>query len=130
MLHWSECTTDEEKRELIKEAVNEFYPVPKDDEGELFYRTVVVLVAAMWEGPDITRLSDLTGYSSEFVADIAVNSRKARLLIEDGGCNEHWFDGDFMKPIDIMLDVLVAQGKFVREMHDDGKYHYYLVRPC
>jgi len=46
MMHRRECKTEEEKRKLIKEAVNEFCPVPKDDEGELFYRTAVVLVAA------------------------------------------------------------------------------------
>ena len=79
MMHRREYKTEEEKRKLIKEAVNEFCPVPKDDESELFYRTAVVLVAAMWEGPDVTRLSDLTGYSKEFVADISLNSRKARL---------------------------------------------------
>jgi hypothetical protein len=64
-MHRCECTTEEEKRKLIKEAVNKFCPVPKDDEGELFYRTAVVLVAAVWEAPEVTRLADLTGYSKE-----------------------------------------------------------------
>lgn len=60
-MHRRECKTEEEKRKLIKEAVDDFCPAPKDDEGELSYRTAVVLVAAIWEGPEVARLADLTG---------------------------------------------------------------------
>ncbi len=79
MMHWRECTTDEEKRKLLEETAEEFCPRPKGDADDSEYRTTVVLFAAMMEGTDVSRMTDLTSYPKEFVAAISLDMREAGL---------------------------------------------------
>ena len=96
MMHWRECTTDEEKWKFIEESVEEdFCPRPKGDEDDSDYRTAVVLFAAMAEGTNVNRLTDLTGYPKEFIAAISLNMREAGIWVEDRVCYEHWFERGF-----------------------------------
>ena len=80
MMHWRECTTDEEKRKFLEDTAEEFYPRPKGDEDDSDYRTAVVLFAAMVEGTKVSRLTALTGYPKEFIAAISLNMWKAGLM--------------------------------------------------
>ena len=131
MKHWRECTTDEEKRRFIEETVEEdLCPRPQGDEDDSDYRTLVVLFAAMVEGTNVCRLTDLTGYPKEFIAAISLNMWKAGLWVEDGVCYENWFEGDLIRPVCIWSDVMVAQGKLIRRSHEDGRFRYSAVRPC
>jgi len=130
MMHWRECTTDEEKLKFIEETVEEFCPRPKGDEDDVDYRTLVVLFAAMVEGTNVGRLTDLTGYPKEFIAAISLNMREAGLWVEDGVCYEHWFEGDLIKRVDVCCDVMVALGKLIIQRRDGGKIWYKAVRPC
>jgi len=129
-MHRRECATDEEKRKFIEDTAEEFYPRPKGDEDHGEYRTAVVLIAAMGVGPNVSRLTDLTGYPQEFIAAISFNMREAGLWAEDGVCYEHWFEGDLIRDVALWLDVMVAQGRLVRQRHDDGKFRYKAVLPC
>ena len=128
-MHWRECTTDEEKRKFLKEAVEDLWPGSKGNEDDWHDRTAVVLFAAMVGGTKVASLADLTGYPEEFISAISLNMREAGLWEEDGVCYEHWFEGDFIKPVAICCDVMVAQGRLIRKRHDDGEFRYQAVRP-
>jgi hypothetical protein len=131
MMNWRECTADEEKRKFLEEAVEDVFPGSKGEEDATgYYRTAVVLFAAMMEGTNVTRLTDLTGYPKEFIAAISLNMREAELWVEDEVCNEHWFEGDLAKPQSICCDVLVAEGKLIRRRRNDGEFVYRVAQPC
>ena len=131
MMHWRECTTDEEKRKFIEESVEEdFCPRPKGDADDSDYRTAVVLFAVMVEGTKVSRLTALTGYPKEFIAAISLNMWKAGPWVEDGVCYENWFEGDLIRPVGIWCAVMVAQDQLVGVRQESGEFRYKAVRPC
>jgi hypothetical protein len=131
MMHWRECATEEEKRKFIEESVEQgFCPRPKGDEDDSVYRTAVVLFAAMVEETKVSRLTALTGFPKEFIAAISLNRWKAGLWVENGVCYENWFEGDLIRPVGILLDVMVAQGQLIGLRQESGEFRYKAVRPC
>ena len=129
MKHWRECKTNAEKRQFVKETVEECCPLAGEGEDEASFRSAVVLVAALAEGTDIDNLTALTSYPPEFVADISFRARRAELRVNEGVCYEHWFEGDTVKPMAVLLDVMVVEGLFIRKRNEDGEFRYIAVPP-
>ena len=71
---------------FVKEALEELDPAMKGCEDEPGYRTAIVLLAALELGPNVDALSRFTGYSTDFVREIARRSFEAGLWTEDDVC--------------------------------------------
>ena len=128
MTDWCECKTNAEKLKFVKETLKEYFPsTEEDDRG---FRIAVVLFVAMAEGTNIENLTALTGYPPEFVADISSRARSAGLWVDEGVCYEHWFEGDMVKPVAILCDVMIVDGQLTREVREDGEIRYKALQPC
>jgi hypothetical protein len=112
---------------FVKEALEELDPAMKGCEDEPGYRTAIVLLAALESGPNVEALSRFTGYSPEFIREIAWRSVEAGLWTDDDVCCEHWFTDDGqVKGVAFWMDTLVAEGLFVRRWREeDGAYRYW-----
>jgi len=94
---------------FVNEAREELDPAMKGCEDEPGYRTAIVLLAALESGPNVEALSRFTGYSPEFVREIAWRSVEAGLWTDDDVCCEHWFTDDGqVKGVAFWMDTLVA----------------------
>lgn len=67
---------------FVKEVLEELDPAMKGCEDEPGYRTAIVLLAALELGPNVDALSRFTGYSPDFVREIACRSVEAGLWTE------------------------------------------------
>src|SRR5690242_8241248 len=130
MMHWQECKTHAEKLKYVEETVEDWCPSAGEGEDDIGFRSAVVLIAALVEGTNIEHLTALTGYPREFVADISFRAKSAGLWVDDQVCYEHWFEGDSVKPVAILCDVMVVEGLLVRQKHEDDNIRYKAVRPC
>jgi hypothetical protein len=74
---------------FVKEALEELDPALgcEDKPG---YSTAIVLLAARELGPNVDPLSRFTGYSPDFVREIACRSVAAGLWTEEDVCCDHW----------------------------------------
>lgn len=97
---------------LIKDMVNQLDPSSSGTDEDPWYRTAVVLLAAVRIGPRVNDLVALTGYETKFVRDIFHKMRLAGLWSETRVRSDHWLaeDGDTIQPAVFWADTLVAQG--------------------
>ena len=130
MTHLHEYKTDAEKLKFVKETVKECFGLAQEHEDDTAFRSAVVLIAAFVEGANIERLTALTGYPPEFVADISLRARSAGLWVNEQVCYEHWFEGDIIRPQAILCDVMVVEGLLIRRENEDGEIQYKAVQPC
>jgi hypothetical protein len=129
MKHWRECKTDAEKRKFVKETVREYFPSAREDEDDIGFQGAVVLIAALVAGTNVENPTVLTGYPREFVAHISFRARSAGLWVNERVCYEHWFEGDSVKPMANLYDVMVVEGELIRKRNEEGEFRYKVVRP-
>lgn len=83
-------------------------------------RAAMVIVGAVLDGTDVNRLVRLTGYEHDFVAQVAVRMRTARLWSGDYIDCEAWGRDEPEGHIYFSRDLSVAEGKLFRDPKDDS----------
>lgn len=97
--------------------------VPHDEGKD--HRVGVLLLAALYVGPQIAPLRFWTSYTDKLVRDTSYYCRRNRIW---RGRNMHypWLDDLFAKDakatIGFVCDVMVASGKFVRTADEEPRY--------
>jgi uncharacterized protein YodC (DUF2158 family) len=89
-----------------------------------FQGAVLLMVAALVTGPDVSRLACFTKYPATFVAEISQRMRGAGLWKDGSVESEHWFDGEEWRTAAFWMDVLVGEGRVVTQRREDGKRVY------
>ncbi len=111
--------------EAVKEEVERLGPSVRGAEDDSSYRTAVVLLsAALVEGPDINGLAAFTGYSRDFIAAIALRMRVSGLWEDDFVNAQHWYRDDSYNPAGFWVDVLVAEGLVLAQRLENGQFIY------
>lgn len=97
------------------------------------YETVVIMVAALFVGPDVDAIVRLTGSAREVVETIASRLRASGMWTDDGLVDyedcEKWACGDPAGLPALALSLDVAEGVFIRtsEKTSNGKWGYELT---
>ncbi len=92
------------------------------DESAL--KATVVMVAALFVGPDVEKIVRVTGYSREYVAEVAERLRASHLWNGEALDYGDWSDSS-KGALRHALDLEVAQGIVVRTNQTrDGEYVY------
>ncbi len=87
-------------------------------------KPTVVMVAALFVGPAEEKIVRLTGYSPEYVAEVAERLRVSRLWSAEGLDYGDWSNSP-TGVVRYALDLAVAQGIVVRtNQKRDGEYVY------
>ncbi len=93
-------------------------------EDESALKPTVVLVAALFVGPDEEKIVRVTGYSRDYVAEVAERLRVSRLWSAEGLDYGDWSDSP-KGAVHYALDLAVAQGIVVRtDRKRDGDWVY------
>jgi len=113
--------------QFVKDALSELDPSLNDSEETEAYRTALVVVAALVEGPDTVRLAEFTEMPWDFVETIRRRMIQAELWNEIDIFCDHWFvEGGIVRPTALWLDVLIAQGLLVRSWDEEAAdYRYF-----
>jgi len=87
-------------------------------------RATVVMVAALFVGPNEEKIVRLTGYSRQYVAEVAERLRVSRLWSAEALDYGDW-SNSHKGAVQYALDLAVAQGIVVRtNQKRDGEYVY------
>ena len=113
--------------EFVKEALLEIDPSLNGAEETDSYKAALVLLSAMFWGPDTTRLAEVTQLSRTFIATIRERMIRAELWTESVTQYDHWFVGDCdIRPGCFWADVLVAEGLAVRRwVEEEVDFRYW-----
>ena len=113
--------------EFIKETLLEIDPSLKGAEETDSYKAALVLLSAIFLGPDTTRLEEFTRMSRAFIATICERMIRAELWTESVTQYDHWLVGDCqIRPGCFWADVLVAEGLVVRRwVEEEGDFRYW-----
>ncbi len=113
--------------EFIKETLLEIDPSLKGAEETDSYKAALVLLSAIFLGPDTTRLEEFTRMSRAFIATICERMIRAELWTESVTYYDHWLVGDCqIRPDCFWADVLVAEGLVVRRwVEEEGDFRYW-----
>jgi hypothetical protein len=101
-------------------------------EDSYAFQAAMVLLASEFVGPYSDRIATLLGYSPGLVQVIAARLHEAQIWESDEVRCEPWFDPE-KGAISFVLDLMVAEGKFVRcwsEEKKDFAYRMVEVQPC
>lgn len=91
---------------------------------EYALKATVVMVGALFVGPDEEKIVRVTGYSREYVAEVAERLRDSRLWSAEGLDYGDWSNSP-KGVVRYALDLAVAQGIVVRtNQKRDGQYVY------
>jgi len=93
-------------------------------ENSYTFQAAMVLLASELVGPYFDRIATFVGYPLALVQVIAARLQEARIWEGDEVRGEGWFDPQ-KGPIAFMLDLLVAEGKFVRTWSKAKKQYVY-----
>ena len=113
--------------EFVKETLLEIDPSLNGAEETESYKAALVLLSAMFLGPDTTRLVEFTRLSRTFISTIRKRMIRAELWTESATQYDHWFVGDCeIRPGCFWADVLVAEGQVVRRwVEEEGDFRYW-----
>jgi hypothetical protein len=116
--------------ELVKETLLEIDPSLNGAEETESYKAALVLLSAMFLGPDTTRLAEFTGLSRAFIVTIRERMIRAELWTESMTQYDHWFVGDCdIRPSCFWEDVLVAEGLVVRRwVEEEGDFRLFRTK--
>jgi hypothetical protein len=77
-------------------------------EGEVYFKTALFMLGALYVGHDLGKLEKLTGVEREFIEPRADRLRRARIWVKDDKTACEWFeDGG---GVAFWIDVAVAEG--------------------
>jgi hypothetical protein len=97
-------------------------------EGDSSRDTAMIMVAALFVGPDIGAVAEITGCSVELVSVIAARLRASAMWTEAGVDYADWFADSNMGVAHFALDLDVSTGVFIRtSKNENGQYGYKLV---
>ena len=86
----------------------------------------MALFASELVGPYSDRIATFLGYPSALVQVMAARLQEAKIWQDDHVHCESWFDPE-KGAVAFMLDLMVAEGQFVRRWSEEKKqYSYYL----
>ena len=110
---------------LVRESVKQLamqYATPNEEPQ---FKATMVLVAALFLGPNEGEIANLTGYTPEYVNEIAERLRASGLWTEAGVDYLEW-DPDTRKGyLRFVMDLSVAQGMLFRTGEKrNGRYIY------
>ena len=95
--------------ESIKKTLLEIDPSLDGAESYEFYKAALVVLSAMFLGPDTTRLVEFTRLPWTFIATVRERMIRAQLWTDSSTRYDHWFFGDCeIRPGSFWVDVLVA----------------------
>ena len=126
--------TDEDLLKAIDELIFD-QPNPALYEQEERDHAAVLLLVALHRGTDVTRLASLTGYSIEFIQQVADRMQLSGIW-KGEAVGYDWDQGERSLAA-FTLDTLVADGSFVRLNEKKNGHHVYRPldtpenkRPC
>jgi hypothetical protein len=113
--------------EFVKETLLEIDHSLNGAKETESYKAALVLLSAMFLGPDTTRLVEFTRLSRTFIATIRERMIRAELWTESVTRYDHWFVGDCeIRRGCFWADVLVAEGLVVRRwIEEEGDFRYW-----
>jgi hypothetical protein len=100
------------------------------EESDPSYEAAVITVAALFVGPNVDAIVDLTECTRDIVDTIASRMRASGLWTDQGVDYEDWFSSDVLTAtINFMFNVGVAEGTWVRtgQKNRNGNWNYQLV---
>ncbi len=91
--------------------------------------TAIIMIAALFCGPDVDAIATTMGIDSGFVQCVADRMRASKLWTVAGGVDyADWLAGDYLGIANFALDLEVAEGVFTRGLEkENGQYGYTLV---
>ena len=84
------------------------------EEGTDSFKAAVVMVAALFVGPSVEKITELSGYTPEFVDVVAQRLIESGLWKDDHTDYQEWDDRSESGLIKFTMDLLVAEGMVVR----------------
>ena len=110
-------------RQEIFRLADQFVP-----SGDPSRDTALIMVAALFVGPDVGAVAEITGCSFELVSVIADRLRASGLWVDGGTDYADWFASDNLGIANFALDIDTAEGIFVRTgAKENGQFAYRLV---
>jgi hypothetical protein len=78
------------------------------------YETAVIMVAALFIGPNVDAIVDLTGCTRDIVDSIASRMRASGMWTDEGVDYDDWFSDDLRGIVAFAMNLHIATGKFIR----------------
>jgi len=121
-----QCRKIESKeRQMVSQTVLEI--LGSNDETNPFTRAAMVMVGAAFVGPNVDRLVQLTGYTQEYVDQIASRLEASGLWKEATLDYDPW-DDEKIGCTAFIMDLLIAVGACIRgEKAVSGQYQFRAV---
>ena len=96
--------------------------------GDPSRNAALIMIAALFAGPDVGAVAEITGCSFELVSVIADRLRASGLWVDGGTDYANWFASDNLGIANFALDIDTAEGIFVRTgAKENGQFAYRLV---
>jgi hypothetical protein len=113
--------------EQVRQTVDGFV-----DGGDPSYGTAMILVAALFVGPNVDAIVSLTGSAASLVENVACRMRASGMWTDEGAKYDDWFCNDGLRGIAAFaLDLGIGEGFFIRtcEKTSTGDWIYKAVDP-
>lgn len=117
--------TSKQELSILRESVWQIASQYVEEADDVKFRATVVMVAALFVGPNEREIIDLTGYAPESVHEVASRLRASGLWQNDVVDYQEWDDRTQIGYIHFVMDLGVAEGILMRTgQKRGGKYLY------